>query len=1158
LKSLKPVEVEDEARESPRVFSLIVVTSEDVCLDESVSEFFVRGKVVSLLDEDVEGSEFVFIPENHLLAEKGALLANCIVQVQDLCIPIKVMKPEFQKCVLRSGTRLGVLECLNANEGFYENVNMISTISNKVVQEDKSYLDEINTGVLAIDEKNKLFQILTEYSDIFSKGKMDIGCTQLLQHTIDTGDSAPIACSPRRVPLALEEKVDKLVEELLAHDIIRPSESPWNSPIVIVAKKNGDIRLCVDYRRLNAVTKRSVFPIPATNQLLDCLAGSSYFSTLDLSQGYHQILMAEKDIPKTAFATRRGQFEYKRMPFGLCSAPSSFQRLMHIVLRHENWEKCLIYLDDILIFGRNLEEHLVRLRAVLQRIREAGLKLSPSKCYFMKREVQYLGHVVGTDGIHTDPQKTEKVNNWPRPKTIKELKSFLGFCGYYRRFIHHYSDITHPLDVLCSQDNSIKGKGNVITGKWSDVHEEAFNSLKHALVSAPILCYPQQDCEFILDTDASNSGIGAVLSQVQQGEERVVAYGSRRLTKSERRYCVTRKELLAVYYFVKYYRHYLFGRRFKVRTDHKALLWMLNWRKPNTSQYCLWKAELEAYDMEVLHRPGVQHSNADGLSRIPDCHQCQIKHENPVTRRHAKIFPSHDTSTLSSSSHSTHIVMGVKEDRLNPSNWQIQNDPELGIIYSELLNGGLMKNLTPNSITTAGKVVRSLWEHRHNLRIRGDLLYYITNTGYKLLVPSDIRNSLVSDIHETIGHAGVSKLLSVVSSNYYWPGMVEQIKTVVRTCKECQYTKGKYAKDRAPLQPTVVSRPFERIAIDISGPFHRSINGYRYILAIVDYFSKFPVLVSLKRVDAETIAKKVFKYWIAVFGAPSIIHTDRGTCFESELFKEQCAIFGIKKTKTSPFYPQSDGLVERLFRTVKPMISATMQRHRISWCQALPFVEMGLRCSIQSSTRFSPYEVLFGKKMSLPLCWKYPLPLAEDKSTVNSNQYLQELNENLQWMHTEVMKNADLAASQQKAYYDRNRMFKEINVGDQVLVKITGHLPNKFPRNIYDGPYIVVSRKGNWNYKLKDLQTGELIDRNYNQVKIYQSAQTVRKLLSSHQTTISSATRHKETGTQGEDNVPCSTANVSVSVQPPSCDGQRYDEFRRYPRRNREPVRRFY
>jgi transposase InsO family protein len=775
------------------------------------------------------------------------------------------------------------------------------------------------------------------------------------------------------------------------------------------------------------------------------------------------------------------------MPFGLTTAPATFQRLMHIVLQQENWHKCLIYLDDILIFGRSIEEHLERLKSVLQRIREANLKLSPSKCFFLKKEVDYLGHVVTANGIKTDPKKIEKVKNWPHPKTIKQLRSFLGFCGYYRRFIKNYAELARPLEALCvetpNEGKEPKNKKNMdILGQWSDSHESVFHSLKSALTSAPVLSYPTETDKFILDTDASNSGIGAVLSQLQNGVERVIAYASRKLSKAERRYCVTRKELLAVYAFVKHFRHYIFGRPFQIRTDHKALLWMLNWKKPNTSQYCLWKAELEMYDMEVTYRPGNIHTNADALSRLPNCHQCELKHENPVTRRYVKVFGSTSSGSGSVNNKSQHMILRVTSEVLPQLQWDISHDPELGVICALMRAGKINQIEKPHAIQTGSSKLKEFWKQKDDLRLRGDILYLVKDNLYRLVVPVASRKELLAGIHSSVGHAGIDKVTYVMREHYYWPGMEEDIRMHINNCLECQMTKPKPNRDRAPFQPTLVGEPFEKVAIDISGPFHPSKHGYRYILAIIDYFSKYPVLVPLKRIDAETIAEKMFHNWISIFGAPKVIHSDRGANFESEVFKKQCELLNIKKTKTSPYYPQADGLVERLFRTIKPLISATVRSRKISWCESLPIVEMGLRCSVQSTIGFSPFEVLFGKKMRLPIMWQYP-SISHTSRLWPSSSYIENLQDNLEHVRDEVMKHMGPAIQRQADYYNRNRTHTIINIGDSVLVKVEGKSPGKFPKYKYQGPFQVINKNNYWSYKLKEMPNGKVIDRNYNQLR---------------------------------------------------------------------------
>jgi len=469
--------------------------------------------------------------------------------------------------------------------------------------------------------KNETMHIIKKNIDIFSKYSLDVGLTNVIEHTIDTGEAKPIAFKPRRIPIGLEEVVNSKVKELEQAGIIRQSNSPWNFPLVIVKKKNEDIRLCVDYRGLNAKTDRPIYPIPASEEIFDAIGEAKYFSTLDLSSGYYQIPVKSDDMKKTAFTTKHGQFEFTRMPFGLCSAPATFQKMMNIILQRENWSKCLIYLDDVLIFGRTIKEHNDRLSLVLQRIKEAGLKLSPEKCCILKTRVHYLGHVIDADGVRTDPDKITAIKQWHIPMCVKELQSFLGLCNYYRRFIKNYAMLSEPLTRMIQKDAKFD---------WDDDKINAFNRLKEALSSPPVLALPIRDGYYVLDTDASQNSIGAVLSQIQNGSERVVAFASKTLTKSQRKYCITRKELFSIYTFVLKFKHYLFGQKFTVRTDHEALKWFLKWDSPNTSQFCVWKSELEVYDMVIEYRKGKYHVNADALSRLGYCEQCTLKHNEPL------------------------------------------------------------------------------------------------------------------------------------------------------------------------------------------------------------------------------------------------------------------------------------------------------------------------------------------------------------------------------------------------------------------------------------------------------------------------------------------------------------------------------------------------
>ena len=396
----------------------------------------------------------------------------------------------------------------------------------------------------------------------------------MAEHKIRLTDETPIREPPRRVPVYKREALDQEVQKLEKQGVIEKSFSPWEAQTVMVKKKDGTWRMCVDYRKLNGRTIQDVYPITRIDENLDSLSGADWFSCLDLDMAYHQVPMAKNDKEKTAFATPLGGlYHYITMPFGLCSAPSTFQRLIERALHGLQWHIVVLYLDDIIVMGRTFEEHLKNLGTVFDRLPEAGLKLKTKKCKFLQHETSFLGHTVSREGIQTNPSKVQAIKDMSRPGTVTQVRSFLGFCSYYRKYVQDFAGITKPLFDLTKKDAKMV---------WTKDQQDAFEKLKIRLISAPILGYLQVDGqEFILDTDASSVAIGAVLSQIQDVREAVIAYGSKVLTKPERNYCVTRRELLAVVYFTKFFKHYLLGRRFILRTDHGSLIWISRFREPD-------------------------------------------------------------------------------------------------------------------------------------------------------------------------------------------------------------------------------------------------------------------------------------------------------------------------------------------------------------------------------------------------------------------------------------------------------------------------------------------------------------------------------------------------------------------------------------------------
>ena len=466
---------------------------------------------------------------------------------------------------------------------------------------------------LTDSETARLKELLYDYQHVFSLTEGDLGTTQMVKHRIETGNVLPIRQQPRRTSPWKHDEIERQVADLLHQGRVTESSSPWSSPVVLVTKKDGSQRLCVNYRQLNAATVKDAFPLPRVDDSLSALSSSRWFSTLDLASGYWQVAMDASTKEKAAFVTSSGLYEWNVMPFGLCNAPSTFARLMELVLKGLHWKICLIYLDDVIVMAPTFEEELERLKQVFERLAHAGLKLKPKKCFLFRKRVSYLGHVVTEEGITADPGKVEQVRTWPVPESSTEVKSFLGLASYYRRFIPAFSTVAQPLYKLTEAKTEFV---------WTGQCQQAFDGLKGLLTSARVLAYPTREGRFVLDTDASDHGIGAVLSQLQDGVERPIAFASRTLSKSERNYCVTRRELLAIVEFVKQHRHYLQGARFSIRTDHAPLRSVINAKDPE-GQLARWIEFLSTFDFEIQYRAGQRHQNADALSRRPCDDRCK-------------------------------------------------------------------------------------------------------------------------------------------------------------------------------------------------------------------------------------------------------------------------------------------------------------------------------------------------------------------------------------------------------------------------------------------------------------------------------------------------------------------------------------------------------
>ena len=532
-----------------------------------------------------------FCPEDALPAFVTGIPA--LSSGPELWIAIHNHRPEPLR--LHSGQNIGVLEVVT-----------LADTPPATSQPDPAHQPPVPEHLSPLQQQ-QLNDLFKEFSDVFSQGEDDLGCTPLLEHTIET--HGPPLCQPyRRQNPAVRREEMAQVQQMLASDIIRPSNSPWASPVVMVKKKDGSLRFCVDFRQLNAATVKDAHPLPRIDDLLDALHGARWFSTLDLKSGYWQVPIQERDKEKTAFRTSSGQlYESNQVPFGLCNAPATFSRLMDRILSGLHWETCLFYLDDIIVFSSTWEEHLARLRQVFERLRHADLKLGAEKCTFAAKEVSYLGHRVTEEGLLPDSALLAAIREIPPPKTATEVCSFLGLAGYYRRYVKNFAAIAGPLHALTRKDAVFH---------WSADCQTAFDQLKTLLTTSPITAFPDFSQAFRLYTDASTAGLGVILAQVRDGKERIICCASRSLNQAEKAYPATKLECLAIVWVVDKFRSYLMAMPFGVFTDHYALQWLKTMRT-GLALLHRWSAALEEYDFTVHHRPGKAQTHVDGLSQLP-------------------------------------------------------------------------------------------------------------------------------------------------------------------------------------------------------------------------------------------------------------------------------------------------------------------------------------------------------------------------------------------------------------------------------------------------------------------------------------------------------------------------------------------------------------
>ena len=981
--------------------------------------------------------------------EPGIHVASSLVPNRSLNIPIRIMNINKEEKKLEKGIALSPTHEVVVIEKKKEELVRNSKIKVQIE-------DIINRVDQTVPQKHKeeLRAMLNEYKDIISSDEFDLGRTSIVEHRIDTGDARSVRQTLRRTPEAYSHIIDDQLEILLKQGIIEPAQSEWSSNVVLVKKKDQTWRFCIDYRQVNQISKKDSFPLPRIDSCLDTLSNSAWFSTLDMRSGYFQVKINEQDAPKSTFITRKGAFQFKVMPQGLCNSAATFQRLMHVVMAGLNFDSCLVYLDDVIIYGPTLEVHLSRLRNVLERFRSAKLKIRADKCHMLQTEVSFLGYRVSKDGISTEQSKIKAVRDWPTPVNLRELRGFIGLCSYYRKFVQGFAGIAQPLHALTKKHAK---------WVWDPTCQAAFEELKEKLTSTPVMTLPQDDGTYILDTDASKHHIGAVLSVVIDGMERVVCYGSRLYAKAEMNYCITRKELLAIVYFTKLYKQYLLGRKFVIRTDHAALLWLRKTPEP-IGQQSRWLEQLEAFDFSIEHRPGVKHSNADAMSRLP-CPQCRMDDSETAV---VNAIQKQDTSR---------VILDTEDTWRTTNLSKLQSeDVSIKEIYALKNTFGDQK---PDwqVIQGYGDVTKTLWNMWDDLFMKDDVLYRTyrkidgTDNYVQLLVPGKLRLKVTEMAHcgMTGGHLGIARTKEQVRHRAYWPGWSKFVKRYCESCQPCaKYRRGKPPK-QGKLNPIVVGMPFEILSIDVTGPHPRSSNGHIYILTAMDQFTKFAFAMPMRNQEAETIARLLMEHVFAYFGVPMQILSDQGHNFESGLFKELCQCLGIDKIRTTSYKASTNGMLERFHKTLNAMLAKVKKDSQRNWDQMLPQVMAAYRASTHSATGFSPNFLLFGQENRAPVDLVMLNPEEIKDRELSVNEFISNKQLLLTKSYSLVRNHLKVMAERRKRTYDFGVRQTEFSTNQKVWY----FYPRKYAKRsqkfqcMYTGPYVVIKRLGAVNYLIK-------------------------------------------------------------------------------------------